>query len=74
MCKGGKEVQFHLFLTLALDGCNWAGSHILLPQKESPVPAEQEVGWAQSQSKRAFGVEISLAPARNQTLEYPSHT
>jgi hypothetical protein len=45
---GRKEVQFHSFLTLALDGGKWSASHpgCFTPEKQPWVATKKAAGWA----------------------------
>jgi len=41
------EIYLHVFLTSALDGCEWTASRPgrFIPGKEPPVSIGYEVGW-----------------------------
>jgi len=62
---GGVGVQFHTFLTLALDDLHNLAT--LLSGKETPVLVDQEAGWSPIPVWMHLKYEKSFAPAGNES-------
>jgi hypothetical protein len=63
---GGAEVQFHNFLTWALDGGEWSAScpcHFAPRGKKHPLHFRQRVGWAPSVGLETVETKLVLMQA-----------